>query len=63
MSESTIVREDDSFVDAHGVRIHYYRWRAAQPKAAVQLVHNGQLLLQSSASTCLTGWWRRGWRK
>ena len=39
MSESTVVREDDSFVDAHGVRIHYYRWRAAQPKAVVQLVH------------------------
>jgi len=39
MSESTIVREDDSFVDAHGVRIHCSRWRAPAPKAVVQLVH------------------------
>jgi alpha-beta hydrolase superfamily lysophospholipase len=37
--QSIAEREDDSFVDAHGVTIHYYRWRAPEPRAVVQLLH------------------------
>lgn len=32
-------RGDYTFVDADGVTIHYYEWRAAHPKAIVQIVH------------------------
>ena len=32
-------RGDYSFVDAQGVTIHYYEWRAPQPKGVVQIVH------------------------
>jgi alpha-beta hydrolase superfamily lysophospholipase len=28
-----------TFVDAHGVTVHYYVWQANQPKAVVQLAH------------------------
>jgi alpha-beta hydrolase superfamily lysophospholipase len=28
-----------SFVDAHGVTVHYYVWAAAQPRAVIQLAH------------------------
>lgn len=37
MTETT--RTAHTFVDAHGVTIHYYRWEAAQPRAVVQLLH------------------------
>ncbi|UDF12140.1 alpha/beta hydrolase [Antiquaquibacter oligotrophicus] len=33
------VRHDATYVDAHGVTIHYYVWKAAKPKAVVQLLH------------------------
>lgn len=32
-------RTEHTFVDAHGVTIHYYVWRAAAPRAIVQLLH------------------------
>ncbi|MBN9605495.1 MAG: alpha/beta fold hydrolase [Actinomycetales bacterium] len=32
-------REPATFVDAEGVTIHYYRWRAAAPRAVVQILH------------------------
>jgi alpha-beta hydrolase superfamily lysophospholipase len=32
-------RGDYTFVDAEGVTIHYYEWRAGHPKAVVQIVH------------------------
>jgi alpha-beta hydrolase superfamily lysophospholipase len=32
-------RGDYTFEDADGVTVHYYVWRAAQPKAIVQIVH------------------------
>lgn len=35
----TVTRENASFVDAHGVRIHYYVWRPSRPRAIAQLVH------------------------
>lgn len=34
-----VAREDATFVDAEGVTIHYHRWAATTPRAAVQLVH------------------------
>lgn len=39
MPKFTPLREDDTFVDAEGVTIHYYVWRAAKPTGVVQLVH------------------------
>jgi len=33
------IRRDDSFVDAHGVRIHYSTWDRQDARAVVQLVH------------------------
>jgi alpha-beta hydrolase superfamily lysophospholipase len=39
MVESTPVRHDDTFTDAHGVAVHYYRWKAATATGIVQLVH------------------------
>lgn len=39
MSRHPIAREDATFVDAHGVTIHYHRWAAPRPKAVVQLLH------------------------
>jgi len=37
MTETT--RTSHTFVDAHGVTIHYHVWAAAAPRAVVQLVH------------------------
>lgn len=34
-----MTRQQRSFVDEHGVRIHYYVWAAPQPKAVLQVVH------------------------
>ena len=39
MPEFTAMRSEDSYVDAHGVTIHYSIWKAGEPKAVVQLVH------------------------
>jgi len=33
------VRDDLTFVDAHGVTIHYYAWRVAKPVGVVQIAH------------------------
>ena len=33
------VRHDATYVDAHGVTIYYYAWKAAKPKGVVQLLH------------------------
>jgi alpha-beta hydrolase superfamily lysophospholipase len=35
----TVTRENASFVDAHGVTIHYYVWRPDRPRAVAQIVH------------------------
>jgi alpha-beta hydrolase superfamily lysophospholipase len=35
----TTIRDDLTFVDAHGVTIHYYAWRAAKPVGVVQIAH------------------------
>jgi len=32
-------REDRTYVDAQGVTIHYYVWKAANPRAVIQLAH------------------------
>jgi len=37
MTETT--RTSRTFVDAHGVTIHFYVWEAASPRAVVQLLH------------------------
>lgn len=39
MPRFTPLRDDATFVDAEGVTIHYSAWRAAKPRAVVQLVH------------------------
>ncbi|WP_309709109.1 alpha/beta hydrolase [Pseudolysinimonas sp.] len=39
MPRFTAARGDYTFEDAEGVTIHYYVWRAANPKAVVQIVH------------------------
>ena len=39
MIRFTAVRDDRSFVDAQGVRIHFYIWRVGKPKAIVQIAH------------------------
>jgi alpha-beta hydrolase superfamily lysophospholipase len=39
VAASKTSREDRTYVDAQGVTIHYYTWRATQPRAVVQLVH------------------------
>ena len=39
MPEATITRRDDSYVDEHGIRIHYSVWAPERPKAVVQLAH------------------------
>lgn len=36
---ATVTRTASTFVDAEGVTIHYYSWRAAKPKAVLQLTH------------------------
>lgn len=35
----TVTRTEHSYIDAHGVTIHYYVWEAAKPKAVFQLTH------------------------
>src|SRR3990170_1474968 len=35
----TAARQDHSFVDAHGVRVHYYKWKSGKPRGIVQIVH------------------------
>lgn len=35
----TVTRTSSTFVDAQGVTIHYYAWKAAKPKAVLQLTH------------------------
>lgn len=35
----TVTRTDHSYIDAHGVTIHYYVWEAKKPKAVFQLTH------------------------
>lgn len=35
----TVTRTSHSFVDAQGVTIHYYAWKAAKPTALLQLTH------------------------
>ncbi len=39
MVEFTAARGDYTFVDAEGVTIHYYVWRAGTPRGVVQIVH------------------------
>ncbi len=39
MPEFTAIRSEATYVDAHGVTIHYFVWKAGEPKAVVQLVH------------------------
>ena len=39
MPKFTVIREDRTFVDAHGVVIHYYVWPSAAPKGILQLAH------------------------
>lgn len=36
---ATVSRTSHTFVDAGGVTIHYYVWKAAKPRAVVQLAH------------------------
>lgn len=39
MTTDPAAREHATFVDAHGITIHYYRWAASTPVATVQLLH------------------------
>lgn len=39
MPKFTAIRDDRTFVDAHGVTIHYYAWRVAKPVGVIQLAH------------------------
>ena len=39
MPAFSVARGDYTFVDAEGVTIHYYEWRAGTPKAVVHLIH------------------------
>lgn len=39
MPKFTAARGDYTFEDAGGVTVHYYVWRAGNPKAVVQIVH------------------------
>ncbi len=39
MAKSTAVRNDATFVDAQGVTIYYYSWKAAKPKGVIQIAH------------------------
>lgn len=36
---AAVSKTSHTFVDAHGVNIHYYVWKAAKPRAVVQLAH------------------------
>ena len=35
----TVTRTSHTFVDAEGITIHYYAWKAAKPKGVLQLTH------------------------
>jgi alpha-beta hydrolase superfamily lysophospholipase len=35
----TAIRADRSFVDAHGVTIHFYEWKVGAPRGVVQISH------------------------
>lgn len=39
MPHSDVERTDNDFIDAHGVTIAYYVWRADDPRGVVQLAH------------------------
>ncbi|MBX3100652.1 MAG: alpha/beta hydrolase [Salinibacterium sp.] len=39
MAQKTVARTASTFVDAEGVTIHYYSWKAAKPTAVLQLTH------------------------
>jgi alpha-beta hydrolase superfamily lysophospholipase len=39
MPTFSAARGDFEFVDAHGVTVHYYVWRAADPRGSVQVLH------------------------
>lgn len=39
MPKFTAIRNDSSYVDAHGVTIYTYAWKVAKPKGIVQIVH------------------------
>lgn len=39
MPKFTATRDDDTFVDAEGITIHYYAWQVAKPKGVVQIIH------------------------
>ena len=39
MPKFSAIRDDQTFVDAHGITIHYYAWRAARPVGIVQIAH------------------------
>ncbi|MHB1171839.1 MAG: alpha/beta hydrolase [Lacisediminihabitans sp.] len=39
MIQFTAARQDRTFVDAQGVTVHYYRWKAAKPLGVVQVAH------------------------
>ena len=39
MPTFSAARGDFEFVDAHGVTVHYYVWRAADPRGSVQIMH------------------------
>jgi alpha-beta hydrolase superfamily lysophospholipase len=48
--EFTAIRSEATFVDAHGVTIHYSVWKAGESKAVVQLVHGlGEHVLRYEA--------------
>src|SRR5690606_30941087 len=36
---ATTARQDRTYVDAHGVTIHFHVWRAPEPRAIVQVLH------------------------
>jgi alpha-beta hydrolase superfamily lysophospholipase len=35
----TAARQDNTFVDVHGVTVHYYQWKSGKPRGIVQIVH------------------------
>ncbi len=39
MPNKSVARTDHSYVDAHGVTIHYYVWKSPKAKGVVQLAH------------------------
>lgn len=39
MIQFTAARQDRTFVDARGVRVHFYQWKAGKPIGVVQVAH------------------------